>query len=241
MEPFQEIVRGQASGHRYETLSAWMGPPRQSEMAYTRSDTELFANPLRTFLWDYNPTTAECKDLWAMHEASFSSSFERGRLCTSTTVLLIAHPILLAKIICELLWTRQQKDEAEVPVVSVQNLFRRAPDPVQIRRIEETYRGLFRIARDFVERFAGYGEPVPGMDRFHLLRSEALSELRSWTDWQPLDDTYFLENIVKAAEALFDQRECDSTCLKVAVARSRACCAFLVSHLLMTRGLGEHL
>ena len=106
---------------------------------------------------------------------------------------------------------------------------------------KRTYRSLFRIARDFVERLAGYGDPVPGMDRFQLLRAEALSELRSWTDWRPLDDAFFLEKVVKPAEAIFDQRECDSTCLKVAVARSRACCAFLVSHLLMTRGLKGHL
>ena len=94
---------------------------------------------------------------------------------------------------------------------------------------------------DTVERLAGYGDPVPGMDRFQHLRAEALSELRSWTDWQPLDDAFFLENVVKAAEALFDQHECDSTRLNVAVARSRACCAFLVSHLLMSRGLRGHL
>jgi hypothetical protein len=79
------------------------------------------------------------------------------------------------------------------------------------------------------------------MDRFQLLRAEALSELRSWTDWRPLDDTFFLENVVKSAEAIFDQHECDSTCLNVAAARSRACCAFLVSHLLMTKGLRGHL
>jgi hypothetical protein len=156
-------------------------------------------------------------------------------------VLLIAHPVLLAKIICELLWTRQQEDEAKVPIVFVQNLLRRAPDPVQIHKIEETYRSLFRIARDFVERLAGYGDPVPGMDRFQLIRAEALSELRSWTDWRPLDDAFFLEKVVKSAEAIFDQRECDSTHLNVAAARSRACCAFLVSHLLMTKGLRGHL
>lgn len=241
MEPFQRIVQEQASRHRYETLNAWIGPPRQPEMAYTNRETEFFSNPLRTFLWDYSPTTEECKRLWATYEDSFLAAFETGRLCVSTTVLLISHPVLLAKIVCELLWTRQQEDEARVPVVFVQNLFRRAPDSVQIHKIEETYRSLFRIARDFVERLAGYGDPVPGMDRFQHLRAEALSELRSWTDWRPLDDAFFLENVVKAAEALFDQRECDSTRLNVAVARSRACCAFLVSHLLMSRGLRGHL
>jgi hypothetical protein len=240
MEPFQRIVQEQASRHRYETLSAWIGPPLQPEMAYTKSETEFFTNPLRTFLWDYSPTTEDCKRLWATHEDSFLAAFETGRLCVSTTVLLIAHPVLLAKIICELLWTRQQEDEAKVPIVFVQNFLRRAPDPVQIHNTEEIYRSLFRIARDFVERLAGYGDPVPGMDRFQLLRAEALSELRSWTDWRPLDDTFFLEKVVKSAEAIFDHRECDSTCLNVAAARSRACCAFLVSHLLMTKGLRGH-
>ena len=241
MEPFQGIAQEQASRHRFETLNAWIGPPRQPEMAYTNRETEFFSNPLRAFLWDYSPTTEECKRLWATYEGSFLAAFETGRLCVSTTVLLISHPVLLAKIICELLWIRQQEDEARVPVVFVQNLFRRAPDSVQIHKIEETYCSLFRIARDFVERLAGYGDPVPGMDRFQHLRGEALSELRSWTDWRPLDDAFFLENVVKAAEALFDQHECDSTRLNVAVARSRACCAFLVSHLLMSRGLRGHL
>jgi hypothetical protein len=113
------------------------------------------------------------------------------------------------------------------------------PDPVQVRGIEETYRGLFRIARDFVERLDGYGDPILGMDRFQTLRAEALSELRSWIDSTPLDDAYFLENIIKPADALFDQRDCDTTHLKVAVTRSRACCAFIVSHLLKEKGLRD--
>ena len=61
MEPFQRIVQEQASRHRFETLNAWIGPPRQPEMAYTNRETEFFSNPLRAFLWDYSPTTEECE------------------------------------------------------------------------------------------------------------------------------------------------------------------------------------
>jgi hypothetical protein len=133
----------------------------------------------------------------------------------------------------------QLEDEARVPIVFAQNLFRRVPDQAQLSEIEGTYRSFFRIARDFVERLAGYGDPMPGWDRFQILRAEALSELRSWIDLRPLDDAYFLENVVKPAESLFDKCDCDTTRLKVAVTRSRACCAFIVSHLLKVKGLRD--
>jgi hypothetical protein len=239
MEPFLAIVRERALSNPYDTLRAWIESPRLPAMAFSRSEAEYYINPMRTLLWDYSPTPEECKRLWAAHETSFFSAFEAGQLCIAATLLLISHPVLLAKIICELLWSRQQEDEARVPIIFAQNLFRRVPDPVQVRGIEETYRGLFRIARDFVERLDGYGDPILGMDRFQTLRAEALSELRSWIDSTPLDDAYFLENIIKPADALFDQRDCDTTHLKVAVTRSRACCAFIVSHLLKEKGLRD--
>jgi hypothetical protein len=106
-----------------------------------------------------------------------------------------------------------------------------------IQGIEERYRRIFGIAREFVERQAGYGDSAREANRFEVLRTEALSELRSWTDSRPLDDAYFLEYVIKSAEALFDGRECNTTRLKVAVTRSRACCAFIVSYLLKTRGI----
>jgi hypothetical protein len=240
MDPFRTVVLEQVSRNRFKTLKAWIGTPRVSQMALSRNEAEFYINPLRTLLWEFSPTTDECKQLWAAHESCFSAAFEAGQFSVATTLLLISHPVLLAKIVCELLWTRQHEDESKVPIVFARSLFRTVPDPVQIHKIEETYTGLFRIARDFVERLAGYGDPVPGMDRFEILRTEALSELRSWTDSRPLDDTYFMEQIVKPAEALFDQRECDTTRLKVAVTRSRACCAFIVSHLLKTKGNRDH-
>lgn len=239
MEPFLAFVRERASRNPYETLCAWIESPRQAAMAFSRSDAEIYVNPMRTLLWNYSPTPEDCTRLWEAHESSFFTAFEAGQLSLATTLLLISHPVLLAKIICELLWRRQQEDEARVPIVFVQNLFRRVPDPAKIREIEGTYCSFFRIARDFIERLAGYGDPIPGWDRFQTLRAEALSELRSWIDSRPLDDAYFLENIVKPAEALFDQRDCDTTRLKVAVTRSRACCAFIVSHLLKEKGLRD--
>jgi len=69
------------------------------------------------------------------------------------------------------------------------------------------------------------------------LLQTSLSELRSWKDRSPLDEAYFRENIVKPAEALYDGQPCDTTRLEIAVSRSRASCAYLVSHLLALKGL----
>jgi hypothetical protein len=240
MDPFFPIIKERVSSRGYDTLSAWIGSPYNPEMTLSRNEAAYFMNPVRVLLWNYRPTIEECEHLWKANQASFAAAFETGQLSVPAMLLLISHPVLLARIICELLWTRQQNEEAQVPVVFVRNLFCTAPDPAKISQIEENYRGYFRVARDFVERLVGYGAAAPGKDLIGVLRTEALSELKSWTDYRPLDDGYFLENIVKPAEALFDQRECDSTRLKIAVTRSRACCAFIVSHLLKTKGIKDY-
>jgi hypothetical protein len=237
MDPFLTSVQEQVARNQLQTLCAWIAPDALSEMVLALSEAEYYVNSLRTLLWDYRPSTEECKQLWALHEASVFSAFHEGQLSASTTLLLSSHPVLFARIICEVVWTRQHDEEAQVPIVLDHSLFRTAPNPAMIQGIEERYRRIFGIAREFVERQAGYGDSAREANRFEVLRTEALSELRSWTDSRPLDDAYFLEYVIKSAEALFDGRECNTTRLKVAVTRSRACCAFIVSYLLKTRGI----
>jgi len=194
-------------------------------------------NPLRTLLWEWKPTTSDCLQIWADCEAQVTTAFEKGNISPSTALLLFAHPVLLAKVACEVLWTHQQRAEARVPTIMVRNLFRTAPDPAQIAKIEAEYRALFGYAADLVERNAGYGKPPIGMDYCQHLRAEALSELRSWTDARPLDERFFMDHVVRPAESLFDGLPADPNVLCVAVSRSRACCAYLVSHLLKSKGL----
>lgn len=112
--------------------------------------------------------------------------------------------MLLARIIWEVLLLHLTEEEAAVPVVTEQSLFRRIQDPAQIRKIEQKYSQFFRIAADFVERSAGIF--VPGRNTRDALLEEALWELRSWNDPSPLDTAYFHENVVRPAEALFDQQ-----------------------------------
>jgi hypothetical protein len=109
------------------------------------------------------------------------------------------------------------------------------PDLEKTSAIESKYRSLFGITRDFVERSAGVFTPDRKM--LDALLQTALSELRSWKDRSPLDEAYFRENVVKPAEALYDGQSCDATRLEIAVSRSRASCAYLVSHLLALKGL----
>jgi hypothetical protein len=64
-------------------------------------------------------------------------------------------------------------------------------------------------------------------------------DLRSWRDRDPLDESYFHEHVVKPAEALFEGQSCDTKRLEIAIARSRACCAYLASHLLAIKGFRD--
>jgi hypothetical protein len=169
-----------------------------------------------------------------------TTAFEKGIISLSTTLLSIAHPVLLAKIVCEILWTNLREAEAKVPTVLDNKLFRKIRSPLQISRIETEYRALFGHVADLIEQNAGYGKPPTGMSSYQYLRSEALSELKSWTDARPLDDSFFQENILRPAELLFDGEPADTNRLIVAVSRSRACCAFLVSYLLKLKGLKKY-
>ena len=197
-------------------------------------------DPLRTFLWNWQPNAGECIQIWTGLQSEVTAAFEKGTISLSTTLLLIAHPVLLAKVVCEILWTNLREAETKVPKVLDNNLLRTVPSPEQIGRIETEYRALFGYAADLIEHNAGYGKPPTGMSSYEYLRSEALSELKSWTDARPLDDSFFEENILRPAVALFDGEPADTNRLMVAVSRSRACCAFIVSYLLKLKGLRKY-
>ncbi len=162
-------------------------------------------------------------------------SMEAGRIFPPARILLYSHPVLLAKVIIEILSGHLSSEEAEVPIVMRGNLFRRGPDPAMISAIESKYRSLFAVTRDFIERSAGVFTPDCKM--LDALLLTALSELRSWKDRSPLDEAYFRENVVKPAEAMYHGLLCDTRRLEIAVSRSRACSAYLVSHLLALKGL----
>jgi hypothetical protein len=240
MKPFRETVQAQANRFGFETFRAWIDSASPGCAEVSRAALEFYVNPLRTLLWNWQPTAIECMQIWTDLQPEVTTALEKGSTSLSTTLLLIAHPVLLAKLVWEILVTHQQYAEANVPTIPANNLFRRVPDPVQISRIETEYRALFGYAADLIEQKAGYGKPPTGMSGYQYLRSEALSELKSWTDARPLDDSFFQENILLPAEALFEGKPADTNRLMIAVSRSRACCAFIVSYLLKFKGLRKY-
>ena len=236
MKPFREAAQAQAARTGIETFKAWTDTASPASAEVSRATLEFYVNPLRTLLWNWQPTSGECLQIWADFEPQVTAAFEKGNISPAATLLLFAHPVLLAKIACEVLSTNQQRAEAKVPTILLDNPFGRGPDPRQIGRIEAEYRALFEYAADLVEKNAGYGNAPTGMRGQQYLLSEALSELKSWTDARPLDDSFFEENVLRPAEALFDGKPADTHRLLVAVARSRACCAYIVSYLLKLKG-----
>jgi len=236
MKPFQEAAQAQTARSGIETFKAWSDLASPTAAEVSRAALEFYMNPLRALLWNWRPTSSECHEIWRDFKSQVTAAFEKGNLSGSTSVLLFTHPVLLARIVCEVLSTSQQRAEAKVPTMLLNNLFSRGPDPQQIARIESEYRALFEYAVDLIEKNAGYGKPPAGMNGHRYLLSEALGELKSWTDSRPLDESFFEEHVLRPAESLFNGEPANTDRLMVSVARSRACCAYIVSYLLKLKG-----
>lgn len=235
MEPFRETVEAQAARFGLATLKAWISPQSPIGGLVSRSSAEFYMNPLRTLLWNYRPRSCEAMELWKSFADEVIAAFDKGQVSPTCSLLLYAHPVLLARLIAEALWTMQQASEAEVPVIPLHNLLQRGPDPGRIHRIEMEFQALFAAACDLIERHASIGQ-YGELARPAVLRAEALSDLKSWTDSRSLDGNFFEEHIVRPAEDLFDGVSVNTDRLRIAVGRSRACAAYIASHLLRTRG-----
>jgi len=206
-------------------------------MTISRSEAEVFANPIRTFLWKYAPTGQDAMMAWDAHADAILKAMEAGKVALPALLLLYSHPVLLARIVYEVLSSQLAEEEKRVPLILDHSLFRKVQDPIQIAAIEAKYRSLYRIIRDFVERSSGVF--APDGKTSEALFQQSLSDLRSWNDRSPLDEAYFREQVIKPAEALFDGQPCDTKRLEIAIARSRACCAYITSHLLAIKGVRD--
>ena len=158
MEPFKDVVQEQVKRYPLETLLAWGGPATRPEWEISRSDADFFSNPIRTFLWQYSPTAEAYETIWSVHGEAVLKSMETAK-SRFHIACACSHPVLLAKVICEILSIYLAAEEAAIPIITNGNLFRRVQVPEKISAIESKYRSLFRITRDFVERSAGVFSP----------------------------------------------------------------------------------
>lgn len=237
MDPFHLIVQEQARRHPLTTLLAWTAPDACPDMSISRSEAEVFASPIRRFFWHYAPAGQDAMMAWDAHADAILKAMEAGKVALPALLLLYSHPVLLARIVYEVLSSQLAEEERRIPLILDRSLFRKVQDPLQITALEAKYRSLYRIIRDFVERSSGVF--APDGKTSEALFQQSLSDLRSWNDRSPLDEAYFREQVIKPAEALFDGQPCDTKRLEIAVARSRACCAYITSHLLAIKGVRD--
>jgi hypothetical protein len=236
MSPFREVMEEQVSRHPLPTLRAWLEPLNVPEM-FTGAYEAHYTSPLRNLLWDYQPSAGDCAQL---HDAVLDCFPPKTGLSAPILLLLDSHPILVAKCICHVLWSKEREAEGQVPDAQKVSFFHRGREPHLLDRIELEYRQYFEF---MIRRIHEYAQ-CSGRDNrtaTDCLRQAALSELRSSSDPNPLDDRYFHEYIVQPAENLFDGISCDTNRLQVAIARSPACCAYIASHLLRVKGIKDRI
>jgi hypothetical protein len=254
MEPFRTAIQKCVDHDPVSTLIAWICSGAGPEMRFSPRDSDLYSSPIRHFLWHYSPSASDCNRLCETFQDEISKTLARfldflkselsgdnqgsgNILAIPAQILLRSHPILLAKIARESISTRQQQAERAVPMVQSRDLFHSEPDPEKIKAIEQEFLNVSNLIRGLLERSADVD--APDNQLLDSLCSYALWDLRSWSDLNPypLDEGYFRENVIRPAEHVFNHQECDTTRLKIAISRSRACCAYIASYLLKTQGL----
>jgi hypothetical protein len=119
--------------------------------------------------------------------------------------------------------------------VNTRDLFTRERDPKGVSQVKAQVTALYK---DFVEcvcHFAGVPSQEAGnTDR---LKARTLEELKSWTDKSDLDSMYFQKYVVLPAELMFKGIAGSDDQMQIAIARSPACRAFLVCHLVRKFGM----
>lgn len=237
MTPFRGAVAERVKADGAGTLRAWVNGSHKKGMFAPWVDTD-YVVPLREFLWRFSPSQKECarllEGLWRKAVGWFAD--ETGLLFPELRILLNAHPILLARMVCAALSELESEALKKVAVVPVKNSTQRQRDPSGEARVQGELRALRSM---FLKTVADLGGVV-GDDAasIHQLQANTLDELRSWTDKQGLDSMYFRKCIVEPAERMFDGNTWGDDQLKIAISRSPASRAFLVSHLVRKFGTG---
>lgn len=147
--------------------------------------------------------------------------------------VLRAHPVLLAKVLAEGLLRRYETGRKSLARVQ-KTLFLKSYDRAEKQR----HRMQFLLAAQLilVTIKGAFGSEASGTpDDLAALQREALSGLRSWSDNWPMDEHFFQLCIRDTPEALYVDCDAESRPLRLAVARSPACCAYLAAHLFCKR------
>ena len=237
MRPFRAAIADRVRADELGSLRAWMNTS-QTEQPFSPWVETDYVVPLRKFLWRYTPSNCESAQLlaglWNKPTGWFADA--AGLLFPELRILLNAHPILLARLICAVLSDLQDQEIKKLPVVQVKGSTHRQRDPKGQLRVKSEVRALYStFIKNVADLCGAVGDNGTLIDQ---LRANTLDELKSWTDKEGLDSKYFRKFIVEPAERMFGGVFGSDDQLQIAISRSPASRAFLVSHLVEKFGMG---
>jgi hypothetical protein len=228
MEPFLNVVRSRVWHSPVETLFAWTQRILLDDYLLTAEPT-LFTAPLRELLWEVSFDTSASESCWVHHERAVQDRGFAPDLYQPAAALLRANPVLLAKVLADGLLTRYYRGKKSLRRIQ-KTLFSKEIDPVEAERHRKDFE--LRAQLILVALKGSFGGDIASRpDDLTALEKEALSGLRSWSDNRPMDEYFFHQRVRNIAEALFAGLTADSTQLRLAVARSPVCSAYLAAFL----------
>jgi hypothetical protein len=235
MQPFCGCVRRRTAQHPISTADAWTRTgPLLEDLCGAHIDGSLFdyVAPLRDLLFSFRPTNTVVQDFLEKHAAAVLAMDWQNNFYEPAASLLRAQPVLLAQLLVTYVKEEFTRREELVNFIPVNNFFHKERDPKQIADLRKSTELVVKVMVYRLHSFAGVPPPSTRPDDLSSLQEAALNDLRSWVDSSPVDSMFFTSCITEPAELLFRGEQAEVKWLRLAIARSAVCCAFLAAHLI---------
>ncbi len=233
MEPFLESIRRKIGANRFSTLDAWTNKtPVVSNGASLEVNSGGYIAAIRGILPLLQSNESVPPDIFEHHVKSVLESDWQHTLYEPAQILLRGQPVLLAQLVVAAIKEEFDRREKLIPAVSVRSLFHKERDPRKMAELRHSTEFVVRIIFERLHVYAGVLARPVKPDDLSLLHAAALNDLRSWVDSSPVDSMFFKSCVTEPAERWFLGEQPELKWVRLAIARSPACCAFLAAHLL---------
>ncbi len=234
MPPFYELVLKRAILDRFSTMDAWVrtGPLlTDAGDAHVDGDPAGYAAPIRELLPPLCAAEQVPREFANEHVTAVLGLDWLNHLYEPASDLLRAQPVLLAQLLVSIIKTEFTRREKMVKVVPGVDLFHKQRDPKQMAELRKSTELVTKVVIEHLHAYAGVPGPANRPDDLSLLQTAALNGLRSWADKSAVDSKFFKECVAEPADQLFRGENAQTKWLRLTIARSSACCAFLAAHL----------
>ena len=234
MPPFKDSVQKRAAQSPLLTLDAWTSRKpllHDASGAYVSGGVVDYAVPIRECVPVLPSDEYVAQELLEEHVSAILASDWQNNFYEPAAALLRAQPVLLAQLLVACIKNQFALRERLINVVSIHGVFHKQPDPKQLDELRKSTELVAKVVIAQLCAYAGATSPSAKPEDLSLLEEAALNDLRSWVDNAPVDGKFFRLCVTEPSDRLFSGEHAELKWLRLAIARSAVCCAFVAAHL----------